>query len=67
MAEGATRRRGGQRGAKPLSASTRCNLLADLLARAERGDVAAAESLVRLSLEQRRAVGTPQAGATHHV
>jgi hypothetical protein len=66
VAQGAARRRGGQRGAKPLSASTRCKLLADLLARAERGDVAAAESLVRLSLEQRRAAGTPQAGATHY-
>jgi hypothetical protein len=41
-----------RRRSSPLSASVRRRLLRELLMRAERGDVAAAESLVRLSLAQ---------------
>jgi hypothetical protein len=40
----------GQRGRHPLSAATRKRVLAGLMQRAEGGDAAAAEALVRLSL-----------------
>jgi hypothetical protein len=40
----------GQHGRHPLSAATRKRVLAGLMERAEGGDVAAAEALVRLSL-----------------
>lgn len=42
--------RPGPRGPRPLSDATRRKLLAGLMAKADAGDVAAAEALVRLSL-----------------
>ena len=55
-----TPRQARERGASPLSATTRRRLLADLLRRAEAGDAAAAAVLVRLSIEAGRA---PKSGA----
>lgn len=46
------KRRRGSHGASPLSAATRKRLLAGLLARAEAGDVPAAEALIRLGIER---------------
>ncbi len=51
-----TGRRRGRHGPSPLSGATRRRLLAAMLARAEAGDNAAAEALVRLGmLAQQRA------------
>ena len=55
------RRRPGQHGPSPLSAAARRRLLADLLHRAEAGDVEAAAQLVRLSIEAGR--GAPKSDA----
>lgn len=51
------RRGRGQHGAVPLSAATRKRLLAGLLRRAEGGDSAAAEALIRLSMDAERGAG----------
>ena len=42
----------GSHGPSPLSAATRRRLLTGLLARAEAGDVPAAEALIRLGIER---------------
>lgn len=47
---GSAARRPGQHGVHPLSRTTRRRILASITARAEAGDLAAAEVLVRLSL-----------------
>jgi hypothetical protein len=54
MSETAPKRGGRRPGGLPLSPPTRRRLLAELLTRADQGDTAAAESLIRLSLEARR-------------
>jgi hypothetical protein len=54
MALDTPRRGRGQHGAVPLSVATRRRLLAGLLRRAEAGDSAAAEALVRLSIDAER-------------
>ncbi len=51
----AAKRRRGQHSASPLSSATRQRVLTGLLARAEAGDVAAAEALVRPSIERESA------------
>jgi hypothetical protein len=51
----ARKREPGSHGAWPLSDATRRRLLSFLLREADSGNVAAAESLVRLSFEARRA------------
>ncbi len=47
----------GQRGVEPLSGATRRRMLAALMRRAEAGDGAAAEALVRLSLTREGMAG----------
>lgn len=65
--EHSKRRAGGQPGALlPPSAATRRRLLADMLARAQQGDTAAAESLVRLSLEREAARHAQRQEAAQH-
>jgi hypothetical protein len=60
----ATPRRGrGEHGAWPLSAATRRRLLAALLRRAESGDAAAAETLIRLSMDAERGTVVATTGA----
>lgn len=60
----AGKRMPGSRGADPLSVATRRRLLAGMLARADAGDVEAAEALVRLSIAQEAArAGTGQVPA----
>ena len=58
-----TRRASGSHGVWPLSDTTRRRLLSGLLAKADAGDVPAAESLIRLSFEVRRNGGS---GTTGH-
>lgn len=52
-----------RRTALPLSLPTRRRMLAFLVARADQGDVAAAEALVRLSLQRSAAYAAARAGA----
>lgn len=60
MTEGAgIKRQRGQHGPLPLSLATRRRMLARLLAKAEAGDVAAAEALVRLSITAKAADDSP--------
>jgi len=54
----------GRHGAVPLSAATRRRLLAGMLRRAEAGDAAAAETLIRLSLATERGAGATTSAAS---
>ena len=53
------------RGMKPINRATRARILRSLLIRADAGDVAAAEALVRLSIEQDRVKQTSPDSADH--